>query len=148
MGWTSSLFVFFLPHYVLRSTLMYWALFHENRILHFTYIIYIWIYDFTYIHIVPIHLMGLPLQFPYCKHVLVIFAAFLSFQVKTNPALQINTHFDPYVLLQETFLWIMAPFGVSRGGQVIALIGKRNNYIIGQYLFYTVLAASKQMSFK
>lgn len=92
--------------------------------------------------------MGLPLQFPDCKHVIVTFAAFLSFQVKTNPALQINTHFDPYVLLQETFLGIMAPFGVSKGGQVIALIGKMNNYIMNQYLYYTVLAASKKMSFK
>ena len=74
--------------------------------------------------------MGLSLQFPNFKHFLVTFPAFLS--------LQINTHFDPYVLLQEWFFGLMAPIGVFKVLQVITLIGNMNNYVMSKYLQHVV----------
>ena len=46
-GWTCSLFVFFLPQYIRRSTPMYWALFYESQNL--TLYIYIYIYVCMYV---------------------------------------------------------------------------------------------------
>ena len=57
MGWTGSLFVFFLPQYIHRSTTMYWAL---------SYVVKITLYIYMYLYIqsqftkakMRIHLIG------------------------------------------------------------------------------------------
>ena len=75
----------------------------------------------SYFKIVPLHLIEFPLQFPDSKHVLVTFPSLPSFATMTNPSRQINTHFDPHVLVQEPLIR-RAPGGISKVGQVLALI--------------------------
>ena len=71
--------------------------------------------------------MWFPLHCPDCKQLLVTFRASPFFLLMTNPSLQVNTHFDPYALLQEGRSFRLAPSGVSNCEQVTALIRNINN---------------------
>ena len=67
-----------------------------------------------FVLILPVQLIGFPLHWPVCKHVLVTFPSTLAY-----PLWHPNTQFDSYVLPQETVNRV-ALAGMLKGGQVIA----------------------------